>query len=170
MIPLPVLSIRACLRIAGGVALIAVAIWAWRINALRGEHLASLARCETEKTEQAEAFSRAQRAATDKAEAAKARKEAEHEALRQKSDADLADLRERYRAVVLRQTAGRSASGSAHLPRTATTAQSADGPRDSAVVSLGTFVISEADALTCADNTARLQAAQTWAISIGKDQ
>lgn len=168
MIPLPALPLKAWLGIGGGVALLALSAWAWRIDSLRADHLAALNQCQSEKSEQAELFQRAQRAALDIANASKARKEAENEAARQQADARYDDLGSKYRALVLRKAAAdRSAASRARLPGASETAQGPDRPGEDTGVPLGTFVISETDALICAENTARLEAAREWAIRTG---
>ncbi len=168
MIPWPALSLKGWLAIGGSVAMIAGGAWIWRIDTLRAEHLAALGQCQSEKSEQAEAFRRAQRVAQDLAEAAKARKDAENEAARQQADARYDDLGSRYRALVLRKAAAdRRAAGGADLPGADEAAESPDGPGESAGVPIGTFVITESDALICADNSARLEVARQWAIETG---
>lgn len=160
--------LRKYLAIAGGVALLALATWIWRIDSLRAAHLTDLIACGKAKEEQRLQFDTAQKIARDRANANKARKEAEHEKARMASNAALDDLRQRYRAVVLRKgasAAGRAA-GKTGLPGNAQGAQGALGAGAGAGVPLGEFVISEADALICADNTARLQEAQRWAIEV----
>ena len=170
MIPLPALSLKEWLRLGATIAGAALGIWAWRIDGLRADHLAGLNQCRSEKSEQAEQFRRAQQAALDIANAAKARKEAEYDAARREADARYDDLGGKYRALVLRKAAAdRRAAGGAGLPGTAPAAQGADRAGENPGVPAGgaaiaTFVISDADALICAENTARLEAARAWAI------
>lgn len=165
MIPL---SPKSWLAIGGGVSLLAIATWVWRIDSLRAEHLAALTQCQSEKSEQAELFQRAQKTALDLANAAKARKEAKNEAARQQADARYDDLGSKYRALILRKaTADRGATSRTRLPGTGETAQGTVGPGEGAGVPVGRFVIMEADALICGENTARLEAAREWAIRAG---
>lgn len=158
---------RLLLVLIGSAVVIATAGWTWRIETLRARHLAALIACRAEKTEQAEIFRRTQKAALDLATAARTKKEAEHESARQTSDASLADLRARYRALVLRKAAAdhRDASRT-YLPENATASTGADGADRNSGVPARVFIITQADALICADNSARLQTAQHWALSL----
>lgn len=156
------------LRLGGAAALLALCAWTWRIDGLRGQHLAALARCRAQAAQQAEAFAHARQSAADLANAAKTRKEAEYAAARDASDDALADLRGRYRALLLRAAAAdRHPAAGADLPRPADSARGPDGTRADPLLPQGedgrTMVIDISDSLICADNTARLQAARQWA-------
>lgn len=176
----PPLSPAAWFRLGATTALVAFAAWAWRADSLRGQHLIALRQCRAEAAQQAETFQRALRSATDLANAARIRKEAEYDAARDASDDALADLRERYRALLLRKAAtDRSPAASADLPRPARAARGTDGagadpllpdrhPTGDATGSdaplpVNSMVIGMEDAFICADNSARLQAARQWA-------
>ncbi|WP_443971898.1 hypothetical protein [Sphingobium sp. CR28] len=155
---------RHLLALAGAGSLLAGGAWVWRIDTLRESHLSALLACRAQKAEQEETFMRAQKAAQALAAAAATKKENEHEAVRQQTDAALADLRERYRSLVLRKaTADHGSAGSAGLPQNASASTGSDGTSRSARLSPETLIITQADALICADNTARLQNAQSWA-------
>ncbi len=155
---------RHLLALAGAGSLLAGGAWVWRIDALRESHLSALIACRTQKTDQQESFTRAQKAAREFAAAVATRKENEHEAARQQSNAALADLRERYRTLVLRKTAiDRCPTGSAGLPQNAAPSTGSERTSRSARLSPETLLITQDDALICADNTARLQNAQGWA-------
>ncbi len=155
---------RYLLALAGAGSLLAGGAWVWRIDALRESHLSALIACRAQKTDQQESFTRAQKAAREFAAAVATRKENEHEAARQQSDAALADLRERYRTLVLRKAAvDRSPTGSAGLSQNASRSTGSDGTSRGARLSPETLIITQGDALICADNTARLQNAQGWA-------
>ena len=106
--------------------------------------------------------------------AAKEAKDAQNAKLAVHSDEAAADLRGRYHAVVVQLAAAQSLDRSPDLPRDAETAARGDGPGESAGVSAGaepaadyTLTISRDDALSCADNTARLQAVHDWAVALG---
>lgn len=176
----PSLSPAAWLRLGGATALLALSAWAWRIDSLRGQHLVALAQCRAEATRQVEAFEHARRSAAEIANTARIRKEAEYEAARHASDDSLADLRERYRALLLRKTAAdRAPAAGADLPRPAGPAGGADGAGTDSLLPAGPhardatilngqppvidMTIDREDAFICADNTARLQAARQWA-------
>jgi hypothetical protein len=107
-------------------------------------------------------YQRAQAQATASALSEKMKKEAEYAAKADDADTRYADLSGQYRATVLRyQAAQRAASGN-DLPESAGTAEGSDRSGGGAVVSVGDILIPQADALICAENTARLQAAHEW--------
>jgi hypothetical protein len=113
--------------------------------------------------------------AIQQATAAKEAKDAYNAQLAAQSDHTAADLRTRYHAAVLQLAAAQSHARSADLPGNADAAQGRDGPGEGAGVPAGSaagelanpLAISSDDALTCADNTARLQAVQAWAVALG---
>jgi uncharacterized protein len=122
------------------------------------------------------AIQRANATAIQQATAAKEAKDAYNAQLAAQSDHTAADLRGRYHAAVLQLAAAQSRARSAHLPGDADAAARSDGPGDGAGVPAGggtgdpadPLAISRDDALTCADNTARLQAVHDWAVALGQ--
>ena len=112
-------------------------------------------------------YERAQAQAAIDAYAAKMETEKRHEAEREKADARAADLGRDYRAAVLRYQAAQGSASKPHLPVSAETASGGNGPGGPAIVSPGNILIPEADAFTCATNTARLEAVREWALGIG---
>lgn len=91
----------------------------------------------------------------------KQQKEALNAKLNEKADKDAGDLRVVYRDRVLRQAAANpSCTAQADLP-------GGDIPSGADISSPGAgLFISTGDALICADNTARLQAAREWAVGM----
>lgn len=134
-------------------------------------HQSAVAELETERLGRAsdrKDYQRAQAEATANALSDKMKKESEYAAKADEADARYADLSGQYRAAVLRyQAAQRSANGT-DLPRTAEAAQDADGSGESAVIPFGDILIPQGDALICAENTARLEAARHWALPSGE--
>ncbi|WBQ15050.1 hypothetical protein [Sphingobium yanoikuyae] len=111
-------------------------------------------------------YQRAQAEATADALSAKMKKEAEYAAKADEADARYADLSGQYRAAVLRYQAAQRAVGGTDLPGAAEATQSGDGSGGGAVIPAGDILIPQADALICAENTARLEAVRAWALSI----
>ena len=111
-------------------------------------------------------YRQAQADATAKALAAKIETEKRHEAEREKADARAADLGQQYRAAVLRLQAAQRAASGTNLSKPAETAGSPDSAGGAPVIPLGSIMITEADALICATNQGRLEAAHDWALSI----
>ncbi|SHL96482.1 hypothetical protein SAMN05518668_104352 [Sphingobium sp. YR657] len=111
-------------------------------------------------------YQRAQAEATADALSAKMKKEAEYAAKADEADARYADLSGQYRAAVLRYQAAQRAVGGTDLPSAAEATQSRDGSGGGAVIPAGDILIPQADALICAENTARLEAVRAWALSI----
>lgn len=111
------------------------------------------------------AYAHAQETARTNALAAAAKKDAENEKKADDADTRYADLSARYRAASLRYAAAQSPAGRADLSETPKIAESVDGPREPAVIPAGNIIIPQEDALICADNTARLQAAHEWALT-----
>lgn len=101
---------------------------------------------------------------------AKMKKEAEYAAHAEQADARADDLGERYHAAVLRWKAAQRSGRATDLPGTTESAESADRSGGSPVIPLGNILIPEADAFVCAANTARLQAAREWALSLEVQQ
>ena len=85
----------------------------------------------------------------------------------QQADAAYAALSSQYRASVLRTQAAQRTSRPTHLSATPNSTGSPDGSDPSADVPEypADITITTEDALICADNTARLLAAQSWALS-----
>lgn len=110
--------------------------------------------------------------------AAKETKDAYNANLAAIGDRTAADLRNHYHAAVLQFAAAQDRARRADLPGNADASASSDGPGDSAGVPAGSEIagaglieplaISQEDALTCGDNTARLQAVHDWALALGE--
>ncbi|WP_313326078.1 hypothetical protein [Sphingobium yanoikuyae] len=134
-------------------------------------HQSAVAELETERLGRAsdrKDYQRAQAEATANALSDKMRKEAEYAAKADEADARYADLSGQYRAAVLRYQAAQRAASKPDLPGTSKAAQGGDGPGGGAIIPAGDILIPQADALICAENTARLEAARAWALSIGE--
>lgn len=134
-------------------------------------HQSTIAALETERLGRAsdrKDYQRAQAEATANALSDKMKKEAEYAAKAYEADARYADLSGQYRAAVLRYQAAQRAVGGSDLPSAAEATQSRDGSGGGAVISAGDILIPQADALICAENTARLEAVRAWALSIGE--
>ena len=134
-------------------------------------HQSAVAELETERLGRAsdrKDYQRAQAKATANALSDKMRKEAEYAAKAEEADARYDDLSRQYRAAVLRYQAAQRAAGGTDLPGGAESAERADGPSQVAVIPVGEILIPQGDALICAENTARLEAARAWALSIGE--
>ncbi|AYO76420.1 hypothetical protein [Sphingobium yanoikuyae] len=105
----------------------------------------------------------------------KAKQEAKDAKAAQSAQSDYDALRERYARLVRAQTAGHSSRG-ADLPRSADHASlPAEGAEDSDLpvgtgdgIPFGTILISQGDALICAENTAYAQGAYGWATQINQ--
>ena len=108
----------------------------------------------------------AQALATKQATQAKELKDAQNAKLAVASDQAAADLRGRYHAAVMQLADAQRAARRADLPGHANPAQSSDGPGKGAFILADPLEISVPDALTCADNTARLQAVHDWALGL----
>ncbi len=114
--------------------------------------------------------------AIQQATAAKDAKDAYNAKLAVQSDRSAADLRGRYHAAVLQLAAAQDTARRADLSGDADAPARGDGPGEGAGVSVGSssngpvgpLAISQDDALTCADNTARLQAVHDWAVALGQ--
>lgn len=111
------------------------------------------------------AYAHAQQRATELAVQQKIETEKRYEDERKKADAAYADLSGQYSAAVLRYKAAQRASGKADLPSATAGTQGIDRSGSRPVLFDG-ITITEEDALICADNTARLQSAHDWALSI----
>lgn len=114
----------------------------------------------------AASYAQAQAEAAAIALSAKMKKEAEYAAKAEQADARAYDLGQRYHAAVLRYQAAQRSGRATDMPGTAQSAESSDGPGGSPVIPLGNILIPENDAFVCATNTARLQSAREWALSL----
>lgn len=111
-------------------------------------------------------YARAQAEARSLALSNKLKVEAEYARKADEADSRYADLGDQYRAAVLRYKAAQGAAGRSDLPSATQAAESLDQSGGGAVIPLGTILIPENDAFICADNTARLQSAHEWALSL----
>lgn len=111
-------------------------------------------------------YQRAQAEATADALSAKMMKEAEDAVRADEADARYAVLPARYSAAVLRYQAAQRSGGRTDLPGASEAAQGVDGSGGGAIILAGNILIPQADALICAENTARLEAARASALSI----
>ena len=109
----------------------------------------------------------ANQAAIAQATAEKKAKEAHDAQIAAQADATAADLAARYHAIVLRLADAQSGARGADLPQSAGSPQGGDRSGPGAGLSPGTVTIPTADALTCGENTARLQAVHDWATALG---
>ncbi len=165
LLPFTIGTLRAHWKlIALALLLAVVGIQQLRVTGLKSSLSAEKAGRALDRKE----YERAQMDATAKAFAAKIKKEAEYEAEREKADLAAADLGKQYRAIVLRYAAAQGKAGRTDMPVTAETTSRSDGSDRSTVLPVGQLMIPQADALICADTTARLVAARAWALSLGK--
>lgn len=111
-------------------------------------------------------YEKAQAQAAVDAYAAKIRKETEDAKKADAADARYTDLSQQYRAAVMRYQAAQRAAGKADLPQSPEGPASSDRPGGLAIVPTGSILIPQADALICAENTARLEAVREWALSL----
>lgn len=148
----------------GGVLLVALAVTALLLHAARSERDAAIAGRAADRA----AYVAAQETARSNALAAAAKKDAENAKKADNADARYADLSVQYRAISLRYAAAQSVAGRTNLPAAPKGTESANGPGGLAVVPSGNILIPQADALICADNTARLEAAREWALSLNE--
>lgn len=143
----------------GGASLLALAVTALLLHAARSERDAAIAGRAADRS----AYVAAQETARSNALAAAAKKDAENVKKADDADARFANLSAQYRAISLRYSAAQSVAGQSRLPAAAKSTESPDRPGGLAVIPQGSILIPQADALICADNTARLQAAREWA-------
>jgi hypothetical protein len=152
---------RAALILA---AALAIVVQTFRLSATQASLEAERAGRQSDR----DTYARAQAEATSAALSAKLETEALNARKSQEADRRYADLSGQYRAAVLRYQAAQRASGSAHLPEPADATQGADGPGEGADVSFGSILIPQGDALICAENQARLEAAHEWAAGLAR--
>lgn len=165
LLPFTIGALRAHWKLIGlALLLAALGIQQLRVTGLQS----SLSAERSGRLADRKEYERAQLEATAKAFAAKIKKEAEYEAEREKADTAAADLGKQYRSAVLRYQAAQRAGSGANLPQPAEAAARPDGPDRSSVLPVGQLMIPQADALICADNTAKLEAARDWALSLDK--
>jgi hypothetical protein len=155
MIPIPP-SIATYLRIAAGIAFLALLAWALRLDHLRAGHKAAH---EQTKRDYAAAQVEAQ-ARFDRQVAAIIAKNRSANDVADKKDADLRIVY-RDRVVRLRPASASCPASGAQLP-------SPDVPESDHGSGGDSVILERADALICATNTARLQAAQEWVNSLAR--
>lgn len=162
-LPFALSTLRAHWKLIGAAfLLLALTIQTFRLSATQGALSAEKAGRQADLA----TYEKAQAQATSAALSAKLKKDAENAQKAEQADSRYADLSQQYRAAVLRhQAAQRQASGT-DLPSLSESAESGDGPGGSPVIPLGNILIPENDAFVCATNTARLQAAREWALSL----
>ncbi|MDP9056402.1 MAG: hypothetical protein M3N34_03590 [Pseudomonadota bacterium] len=124
------------------------------------------------------AIQSANASAIQQATAAKEVKDVYNSKLAVAADRTAADLRDRYHAAVMQLASAQDRARSADLPGHADAATRSDRPGESASIPAGAnssaigaaqpLAVSRDDALTCADNTARLQAVHDWAVALGQ--
>ena len=123
------------------------------------------------------AIQNANASAIQQATVAKEAKDVFNTKLAADGDRTAADLRDRYRLAVMQLRAARDRVPRTDLPGHADAPASSDRPGESAGVSakseagaglIEPLVISQNDALTCADNIARLQAVRDWAVALAQ--
>ena len=148
----------------GGALLIALAVTALSLHVARSERDAAISGRAADRA----AYTAAQETARSNALAAAAKKDAENAKKADNADARYADLSAQYRAISLRYAAAQSAARHANLSAAAKGTESANRSGGPSVVPSGNILIPQADALICADNTARLQAAHEWAVSLNE--
>jgi hypothetical protein len=101
-------------------------------------------------------------------------KDAHNAKLAADGDRTAADLRDRYHAAVVQLADAQDHARRADLPGDADAAASSTGSGAGSGVPAGAdelasaVAISRDDALTCGDNTARLQAVHDWAVALGQ--
>lgn len=163
LIPFALSAVRQHWRIA----LIAIVLLALTIQTFRLSATQSALDAETAgRRADATSYAQAQAEAAAIALTAKMKKEAEYAAKAEQADARVDDLGQRYHAAVLRYQAAQRAGRATDLPVAAESTESADRSSGSPVIPLGNILIPENDAFVCATNTARLQAAHEWALSL----
>lgn len=153
-------GVKQYLPIGGGIALALFAAWAWRVDSLRAGYKAQR---DAERQAHArtihnytEAQKLAEIAFTVKIEAIQKR----NKELNDEADSRVAALRADYADRVRKlPKAAQCSAGSAGMPE-ANGTESTNGPGGDAVI------LDRSDALICADNTSRLQAAHDWALEI----
>jgi len=135
----------------------------WRVTSLE---------LEAEKSGRAAdkaSYEAAQQMAKAKALEEKQKLEKEYNDKAKKADADYDTLLAKYSAAVVHYKANQSPALRVDLPGSSNPAEGADRTGRGSELSEGLFV-RMADAQVCAVNTARLQSAREWALSISTDK
>lgn len=145
-----------------GLLCLALIVQTFRLSATEGSLIAEKAGRQSDRL----SYEKAQALAASEALSAKIETEKRHEAEREKSDARAATLAADYRGAVLRYQAAQRAASEADLPQPSEAAESSNGPGGPSLLLAGDIIIPQADALICADNTARLEAVRDWALSL----
>lgn len=163
LLPFAIGTLRAHWKLIVGVLLLAViGVQQLRVTGLKSSLSAEKAGRALDLKE----YQRAQMEATAKAYAAKIKKEAEYEAEREKADLAAADLGKQYRAIVMRYAAAQGEARRSDMPVPSETATRGDRSSGIAQLPVGQLIIPQADALICADNTARLESVREWALTL----
>jgi hypothetical protein len=84
------------------------------------------------------------------------------------ADTDYSTLFNKYNSILVRYKAAQGAVSRPSVPLPSGSSGSGNGPGTSADVPSDTITILYSDAEICADNTARLEAVQTWALDLKK--
>jgi len=142
--------------------LAAIGVQQIRVTGLKSSLLAEKAGRAADR----QSYEKVQAQAAVDAYAAKIRKETEDAKKAEAADARADDLAARYRALSLQYASAQRAAGKADLPQSAKAPPSSDGPGGLTIVPVGSILITQADALICADNTARLEAVREWATAL----
>lgn len=144
--------------IAAGIGLVVVLLiaWALRLDHLRAGYKQAL-------VDTVARYTQAQKDAQDRFNAAVATERARNERLNDEADSKAGATAIVYRDRVVRLPAAPTgcAADSAGLP-TSDPASRSDGP------GADTVILARSDAMICADNTGRLQAAHDWAVAMGE--
>lgn len=115
--------------------------------------------CKAGRLADRESYKAAQAEATTIAVMAKAQEEKRNELKRQKADDDYRTLSAKYHDALGLYRATPRKARNPDLPRTPPPPEGTNGPGETAVVPVS-------DLETCADNTARLEVARQWALSL----
>lgn len=156
---IPIAVIKNWKLISIGALIVALALvlaWAFRLDALRARHKAAHA-------ETVERYADAQKRAQEAFDAQIAAIQSQNRRLNDEADKNVADTTIVYRDRVIRlpTAPAQCAAGGAQLP-SPNLPQSPDGPGSDSPI-FDRVIIQRSDALICATNTARLEAAHEWA-------
>ena len=156
----------------------AVALLASAFGAVEHHEAAKWAGLARQRATAIAAIESANASAIQQAAAAKETEDAYNDKLAAAGDRTAADLRDRYHAAILQLASAQDRARRPDLPSHAEAAACSDRPGESAGVFAGAgtaevapvepLSVSRDDALTCADNTARLQAVHDWAVALGQ--
>lgn len=114
-------------------------------------------------------YKAAQAAAVKAAQEEKARLANDNKEKAHVADQNYSGLLSKYRANLMRYQVAQSSTGSNSGGQSNSGPQGADGPGAGTDLSTGSVTITDSDAQICAANTARLQAAHDWALTLNKD-